>query len=77
VALGGRALDLLIVLVERAGEIVSNRALLASVWRDTHVGLDPTFVSPGAISASSRLCGWLRPWRAPERRCARRLRDEF
>ena len=35
--LGGRALDLLIVLVERAGEIVPNRALLASVWRDVNV----------------------------------------
>src|SRR4030081_2446337 len=32
--LGGRALDILTVLAERAGEIVSNRALLESVWRD-------------------------------------------
>jgi len=37
VRLGGRALDLLIVLVERAGEIVPNRALLADVWRDVNV----------------------------------------
>jgi predicted ATPase/DNA-binding winged helix-turn-helix (wHTH) protein len=35
--LGGRALDLLIVLVERAGEIVPNRALLAKVWGDVNV----------------------------------------
>jgi predicted ATPase/DNA-binding winged helix-turn-helix (wHTH) protein len=32
VRLGGRALDLLIVLVERAGEVVPNRALLEGVW---------------------------------------------
>jgi predicted ATPase/DNA-binding winged helix-turn-helix (wHTH) protein len=37
VRLGGRALDLLIVLVERAGEIVPNRALLTSVWSDVNV----------------------------------------
>ena len=37
VRLGGRALDLLIVLVERAGEIVPNRALLATVWPDVNV----------------------------------------
>ena len=37
VRLGGRALDLLIVLVERAGEIVPNRALLAAVWPDVNV----------------------------------------
>jgi predicted ATPase/DNA-binding winged helix-turn-helix (wHTH) protein len=35
--LGGRALDLLIFLVEHAGEIVSNRALLEGVWRDVSV----------------------------------------
>jgi predicted ATPase/DNA-binding winged helix-turn-helix (wHTH) protein len=37
VRLGGRALDLLIVLIEHAGEIVSNRDILASVWRDVTV----------------------------------------
>jgi predicted ATPase/DNA-binding winged helix-turn-helix (wHTH) protein len=37
VRLGGRALDLLIVLAERAGEIVPNRTLLAAVWRDVNV----------------------------------------
>jgi predicted ATPase/DNA-binding winged helix-turn-helix (wHTH) protein len=37
VRLGGRALDLLIVLVERTGEIVPNRALLAAVWPDVNV----------------------------------------
>src|SRR5579862_7514106 len=37
VRLGGRALDLLVVLVERTGEIVPNRALLAAVWPDVNV----------------------------------------
>jgi DNA-binding winged helix-turn-helix (wHTH) protein len=32
-ALGGRALDLLIVLVERAGEVVSHTELMRRVWR--------------------------------------------
>lgn len=32
--LGNRALDLLIVLVERAGEIVSHKELMSRVWRD-------------------------------------------
>jgi DNA-binding winged helix-turn-helix (wHTH) protein len=35
--LGGRALDILTVLAERAGEVVSNRALLESVWQDVTV----------------------------------------
>jgi predicted ATPase/DNA-binding winged helix-turn-helix (wHTH) protein len=37
VRLGSRALDLLLVLVERAGEIVSNEELLARVWPNTAV----------------------------------------
>ena len=37
VRLGSRALDLLIVLVDHAGEIVPNRTLLADVWRDVSV----------------------------------------
>jgi predicted ATPase/DNA-binding winged helix-turn-helix (wHTH) protein len=37
VRLGGRALDLLIALVDHAGEVVSNRALLANVWPDVSV----------------------------------------
>ncbi|GGF37480.1 transcriptional regulator [Aliidongia dinghuensis] len=37
VRLGGRALDLLIVLVEHAGEIVSNRAILERVWHGVTV----------------------------------------
>jgi DNA-binding winged helix-turn-helix (wHTH) protein len=32
-ALGNRALDILIVLVEKAGEVVNHRELLARVWR--------------------------------------------
>lgn len=41
-ALGDRALDILIVLVERAGEVVSQRDLIARVWRDL-------VVSPGNL----------------------------
>ena len=37
-ALGHRALDILIVLVERAGEVVGQRELNARVWRDLVVG---------------------------------------
>lgn len=33
-ALGDRALDILIVLVERAGEVVSHKELMSRVWRD-------------------------------------------
>lgn len=42
VALGDRALDILIVLVERAGAIVSQRDLMSRVWRDL-------IVSPGNL----------------------------
>src|ERR1700737_4777019 len=35
--LGSRALDILIVLVERAGEVVSKRDLIARVWPDVVV----------------------------------------
>src|SRR5271165_124114 len=37
VRLGGRALDILIALVERAGEQISKRDLMARVWPDTVV----------------------------------------
>lgn len=37
VRLGGRALDLLIALVTRAGEVVPNGSLLRDVWGDVHV----------------------------------------
>ncbi|SON55612.1 Transcriptional regulator HilA [Hartmannibacter diazotrophicus] len=37
VRVGGRALDILTVLIERAGDIVSKRELLARVWPDTVV----------------------------------------
>ena len=36
-ALGSRALDVLAVLIERAGEVVSHRELMATVWRDVVV----------------------------------------
>jgi predicted ATPase/DNA-binding winged helix-turn-helix (wHTH) protein len=39
-AVGNRALDILVVLVERAGEVVSHRELLTRVWRDLVV--DPS-----------------------------------
>src|ERR1700731_3344641 len=35
--LGGRALDTLIALVERAGEVVTQRELIARVWPDVTV----------------------------------------
>src|ERR1700747_2482786 len=35
--LGGRALDILIALVERAGEVVTRRELIARVWPDVTV----------------------------------------
>lgn len=41
-ALGDRALDILIALVARAGEVVSHRDLIAHVWRDL-------VVSPGTL----------------------------
>jgi predicted ATPase/DNA-binding winged helix-turn-helix (wHTH) protein len=41
-ALGDRALDILIALVDRAGEVVSHRDLIACVWRDL-------VVSPGNL----------------------------
>ena len=34
VARGSRALDILITLVERAGEVVSRRELMSRAWRD-------------------------------------------
>jgi predicted ATPase/DNA-binding winged helix-turn-helix (wHTH) protein len=37
IPIGGRALDLLVLLVERAGEVVSNRTLIETVWRDVNV----------------------------------------
>jgi len=37
VRLGGRAMDLLLLLVARAGEIVSKAELMAAAWPDTHV----------------------------------------
>jgi DNA-binding winged helix-turn-helix (wHTH) protein len=37
VPVGGRALDLLIVLVEHVGEVVSNRTLIEVVSRDVKV----------------------------------------
>jgi predicted ATPase/DNA-binding winged helix-turn-helix (wHTH) protein len=40
IALGDRALDILLVLTERAGQVVSHRELLARVWRDLVV--DPS-----------------------------------
>jgi predicted ATPase/DNA-binding winged helix-turn-helix (wHTH) protein len=37
VAVGGRALDILIALIEQAGEVVSRRSLMARVWPDVTV----------------------------------------
>ena len=37
VPLGGRALDILIALVERAGEVVTRKELISTVWPDVTV----------------------------------------
>jgi predicted ATPase/DNA-binding winged helix-turn-helix (wHTH) protein len=37
ILLGGRALDLLIALAERAGEVITHEELISSVWRDVTV----------------------------------------
>jgi len=37
VSIGGRALDVLITLVERAGEVISHKELIARVWPDITV----------------------------------------
>ena len=37
IPLGDRALDVLIVLAERAGEVVTNKELISSVWPDVTV----------------------------------------
>jgi predicted ATPase/DNA-binding winged helix-turn-helix (wHTH) protein len=37
IPLGGRALDVLIALAERAGEVVTHKELISSVWRDVTV----------------------------------------
>jgi predicted ATPase/DNA-binding winged helix-turn-helix (wHTH) protein len=38
VPIGGRAFDILLVLAERPGEVVSNRDLVTQVWSDINVG---------------------------------------
>src|ERR1700733_2930389 len=37
ITIGGRALDVLIALVERAGEVVAHKELISSVWLDVTV----------------------------------------
>ena len=37
IPLGGRALDILITLAERAGEIVTHKELISTVWADLTV----------------------------------------
>ena len=37
IPLGGRALDILIVLTQRAGEVVSHKELISTVWPDLTV----------------------------------------
>ena len=37
IAIGARALDLLIALVERPGQVVSKRELFSAAWPDTHI----------------------------------------
>ena len=49
VRIGGRALDLLTALVERAGELVTKSELLARVWPDTAVDESNLKVNMGAL----------------------------
>jgi DNA-binding winged helix-turn-helix (wHTH) protein len=49
VRIGNRALDLLIALVERAGELVSKTELIAKVWPHTFVGESNLKVHIGAL----------------------------
>ena len=55
--LGGRALDTLIALVERAGEVVTQRELIARVWPDVTVEEANLRVH---IATSVRRWGWAR-----------------
>jgi len=57
VRLGNRALEILIALVERAGEVVSNQELIARVWPETFVDDSNLRVHLGAIR---RRCGTVR-----------------
>jgi DNA-binding winged helix-turn-helix (wHTH) protein len=54
VRLGSRALDVLIVLVERAGEIVSKEELIARVWQNTFVWDGNLKVHVGAVRKALR-----------------------
>lgn len=67
VHLGGRALDILIALVERAGQVVSKAELFASVW--------PNTVVEGEHIASERCSVTQSAWRWPPRKAfhSRRL----
>jgi len=49
VRIGGRALDLLVALVERPGELVSKRELVSRVWPDVTVVDDNLKVNLGAL----------------------------
>jgi predicted ATPase/DNA-binding winged helix-turn-helix (wHTH) protein len=49
VAIGGRALDILTLLVERAGEVVDKAELIARAWPTTHVEEDNLKVTIAAL----------------------------
>jgi DNA-binding winged helix-turn-helix (wHTH) protein len=52
--LGSRALDILVALVERAGELVSKTELMARVWPDTFVEEDNLKVQIAALRRTLR-----------------------
>jgi DNA-binding winged helix-turn-helix (wHTH) protein len=54
VRLGSRAFDILIVLVERAGELVSKEELMARVWPATFVGVANLAVHISALRRALR-----------------------
>jgi DNA-binding winged helix-turn-helix (wHTH) protein len=47
IALGGRALDIPIAQVERAGDVVTNKELISAVWADARHMLNSSDSKPG------------------------------
>ncbi|MDB5406560.1 MAG: hypothetical protein JWL84_1472 [Rhodospirillales bacterium] len=52
--LGRRAIDLLILLTERAGELVSNHEIMAALWPETHVDVANIRVHVTALQGVGR-----------------------
>jgi len=62
VAIGGRAFDLLVLLASHAGEVLSKRALIQGVWRNTvveEVNLRAQVVNLRKVLGGGGGCPWL------------------